>query len=803
MGKLKRGLSALMAVAMLFSLLYLPANADEYRTEQIQLSLQFLNEQQEPMESGVSAGNQFVVALHFSGNPTNTETTPNGITSVALYIQYDSAVAAPKADGYIKKGSLISGSGYNPTISDNTAFIGWMSNDGILDKEDEQCESGVMSNFYYIAAQDASLEQLAKAIKIVRTAIVQENGSPVERSSKLTDFNRKEFPLDLGDSDGTHNITVTPAEHGTVTPDKTTAKESDTVTLTVAPETGYRLKEGTLKATDAAGDIALTAAGNNAYTFTMRTSDVNVVAEFEQIPPEPQPHNVNIPANIPNGKVTSSPNNPVAENATVTLTVAPETGYRLKEGTLKATDAAGEIALTAAGNNAYTFTMRTSDVNVTADFEPIPPGPGEDINIKTVAVPTEGGTVTPNKTAAKEGDVIQLTVTPNTNGGYVLDTLTVTDNEGAIQYTRTNAYTTGNSTYTFTVRKSDVTVTANFVRPDGPPYSVTILPSEHGTVKAEDAQGNGVEKANPGDEVILRVTPDQDPVIGMYVLDTLTVKDSKNNVIPSPLKSGMDTTYQFSLHSFSMPDGPVTVEATFVGQPRVIVPESVERGRVTSDKRTAGAGETVTPNENCQLEELKVTDADGDIALTKVNETTYTFSMGATDATVSVRFVQTREVTVTYAPGKGSGDATTKTERLPLAAPGNPGFTPPSGKQFNGWTLPNSDTFYRVGAEITDLDDGATLTAHYTEGCYVATAVYGSYDCPEVWTLRRFRDNVLAKTWYGRLFIKLYYAISPTAVKLFGDMDWFQNFWRGKLDDMVSNLQADGFESTPYQDKDW
>ena len=25
-------------------------------------------------------------------------------------------------------------------------------------------------------------------------------------------------------------------------------------------------------------------------------------------------------------------------------------------------------------------------------------------------------------------------------------------------------------------------------------------------------------------------------------------------------------------------------------------------------------------------------------------------------------------------------------------------------------------------------------------GCYVATAVYGSYDCPQVWTLRRYRD---------------------------------------------------------------
>lgn len=89
------------------------------------------------------------------------------------------------------------------------------------------------------------------------------------------------------------------------------------------------------------------------------------------------------------------------------------------------------------------------------------------------------------------------------------------------------------------------------------------------------------------------------------------------------------------------------------------------------------------------------------------------------------------------------------------------------------------------------------------QGCYVATAVYGSYDCPEVWTLRRFRDNVLAKTWYGRLFIRAYYAVSPAAVKLFGDSSWFQSFFRDKLDGLVSNLQAEGFESTPYQDYVW
>ena len=53
-------------------------------------------------------------------------------------------------------------------------------------------------------------------------------------------------------------------------------------------------------------------------------------------------------------------------------------------------------------------------------------------------------------------------------------------------------------------------------------------------------------------------------------------------------------------------------------------------------------------------------------------------------------------------------------------------------------------------------------------GCYIATAVYGSYDCPEVWTLRRFRDYKLTATWHGRLFIRAYYAVSPTVVKLFG-----------------------------------
>ncbi len=88
-------------------------------------------------------------------------------------------------------------------------------------------------------------------------------------------------------------------------------------------------------------------------------------------------------------------------------------------------------------------------------------------------------------------------------------------------------------------------------------------------------------------------------------------------------------------------------------------------------------------------------------------------------------------------------------------------------------------------------------------GCYVATAVYGSYDCPEVWTLRRYRDETLAKTWYGRAFVHTYYAVSPTLVKWFGQADWFKALWRKPLDRMVAALNAEGVANTPYQDTVW
>ena len=95
----------------------------------------------------------------------------------------------------------------------------------------------------------------------------------------------------------------------------------------------------------------------------------------------------------------------------------------------------------------------------------------------------------------------------------------------------------------------------------------------------------------------------------------------------------------------------------------------------------------------------------------------------------------------------------------------------------------------------------STDTSQQKSGCYIATAIYGSYDCPEVWTLRRYRDYVLDVTWYGRLFIRAYYSISPTLVKWFGATGWFRKLFFTPLNSWVKKLNEQGFENKPYIDK--
>ncbi|MDR1948185.1 MAG: hypothetical protein LBQ38_02225 [Spirochaetaceae bacterium] len=103
----------------------------------------------------------------------------------------------------------------------------------------------------------------------------------------------------------------------------------------------------------------------------------------------------------------------------------------------------------------------------------------------------------------------------------------------------------------------------------------------------------------------------------------------------------------------------------------------------------------------------------------------------------------------------------------------------------------------KVLEKMNTTPEGQKLSS----GCYVATAVYGSYDCPQVRVLRCYRDYRLGKSVFGRAFIRVYYCLSPTVVKWFGKKPWFNRFWRGILDRMVAGLVDLGIDDTPYEDR--
>ena len=85
--------------------------------------------------------------------------------------------------------------------------------------------------------------------------------------------------------------------------------------------------------------------------------------------------------------------------------------------------------------------------------------------------------------------------------------------------------------------------------------------------------------------------------------------------------------------------------------------------------------------------------------------------------------------------------------------------------------------------------------------CYVATCIYGSYDCPEVWVLRRFRDYSLSESVLGRLFIRIYYFLGPRMVKYFGKATWFHKLNTPILNRFMKRLKEKGYQDTPYNDK--
>lgn len=74
------------------------------------------------------------------------------------------------------------------------------------------------------------------------------------------------------------------------------------------------------------------------------------------------------------------------------------------------------------------------------------------------------------------------------------------------------------------------------------------------------------------------------------------------------------------------------------------------------------------------------------------------------------------------------------------------------------------------------------------EGCYIATMAYGDYDHPQVLALRKFRDQKLLTTQFGRLFVRFYYAVSPKMVRVLKGHERINRAIRVLLDRYVEHI---------------
>ena len=75
------------------------------------------------------------------------------------------------------------------------------------------------------------------------------------------------------------------------------------------------------------------------------------------------------------------------------------------------------------------------------------------------------------------------------------------------------------------------------------------------------------------------------------------------------------------------------------------------------------------------------------------------------------------------------------------------------------------------------------------KACYIATTVYGNPDAWQVEKLRQYRDDVLMEYYIGRIFIRIYYFISPYFINIFKNVRPLNYAFRKLLDTVVNKIK--------------
>jgi|LSQX01.2.fsa_nt_gb hypothetical protein len=95
------------------------------------------------------------------------------------------------------------------------------------------------------------------------------------------------------------------------------------------------------------------------------------------------------------------------------------------------------------------------------------------------------------------------------------------------------------------------------------------------------------------------------------------------------------------------------------------------------------------------------------------------------------------------------------------------------------------NTYYK--SELPEQAKNPAKTSN--NNCFIATACYRDLYSPEVILLRKFRDEILNKHFFGRIFIKFYYATSPYVYHQLLDRPKISNRLKVALDRLVQLIR--------------
>ncbi len=419
--------------------------------------------------------------------------------------------------------------------------------------------------------------------------------------------------------------TVTVAEYdetrGTVTLDPVSQdgkyEKDASVTVVATPKTNYEVDSVKVNGS------ALTASGGK-YVFTV-SGDSTVAVTFKSAtvtPPAEDKVSVTLTCGE-NGSASLDPapvDGKVAKGASLTLTATPNANYEVDSVKVNGT------AVNANADGKYVFTVNAdTTVSVTFKATSVTPPAEDKVNVNVTCCDDGVYTLDPAPVDGKvaKGASVKLTVTPNEN--YEVDSVKV--NGSAV-----NANAEGK--YVFTA-DSDVTVEVSFkpvtvTPPAEDKVNVNVTCGDNGSYTLDPAPVDG--KVAKGASLTLTVTANAD-----YEVDSVKVNGSA-------VTAGADGKYTFTA------DDDTTVEITFKSE-TVTPPPTEEKVNVTltcgehgsatldpapvDGKVAKGASVklTVTPNENYEVDSVKVNDT----AVTAGEDGKYTFTADD-DTTVEVTF---------------------------------------------------------------------------------------------------------------------------------------------------------------------